>query len=69
MKTKYERLEVQKKSSKEQVEGLNQLLKTKDDEYATLKAELEAQWQHTEKASEKMEANRKMRISWLKGML
>ena len=32
MKTKYERLEVQKKSSKEQVEGLNQLLKTKEDE-------------------------------------
>jgi len=32
MKTKYERLEVQKKSLKEQVEGLNQLLKTKEDE-------------------------------------
>ncbi len=55
MKTKNEWLEVQKKSLEEQTEGLGQQLKVKDEEYAILKAELEAQWQHTEKMSEKTE--------------
>jgi len=37
------------------MEGLNAQLKNRDEEYATLKAELEAQWQNTEKTGERME--------------
>ncbi|CAA7262659.1 unnamed protein product [Cyclocybe aegerita] len=55
LKARYEGLQVEKARWEEQVEHVNGLLKTKEEEYATLKAELEAQWEHTEKAGEKME--------------
>ncbi|KAK7441809.1 hypothetical protein VKT23_016471 [Stygiomarasmius scandens] len=39
-----------------ELETIKQQLKTREDEYTTLKAELEAQWGHTESATEKIEA-------------
>lgn len=48
LQTKYENLQVQKTECEQQ-------LQFRDDEYATLKAELEAQWDRTAKASEQIE--------------
>lgn len=56
VKMKCEGLEVQKASWEEQLENVNQNLKTREEEYAILKSELEAQWQHTEHAGDKFEA-------------
>jgi uncharacterized protein (DUF3084 family) len=53
--TKYESLQVQKVECEEELEQVTQQLKFRDDEYTTLKAELEAQWDRTAKASEQME--------------
>ncbi|KAF8176272.1 hypothetical protein BJ912DRAFT_700513 [Pholiota molesta] len=61
VKMKCEGLEVQKASWEEELENVNQLLKTREEEYAVLKSELEAQWQHTEVAGEKVEALEKER--------
>ncbi|KDR78350.1 hypothetical protein GALMADRAFT_1315287, partial [Galerina marginata CBS 339.88] len=54
LKMKYEGLEVQKAGWEEQLEELRQQLKSRSDEHATLKTELEAQWEHTEKATDKI---------------
>ncbi|KAF8901009.1 hypothetical protein CPB84DRAFT_994909 [Gymnopilus junonius] len=54
LKMKYEGLEVQKAHCMEQLDEVRQQLKTRDEEYATLKSELEAQWEHTEKATDKI---------------
>ncbi|PPQ66147.1 hypothetical protein CVT26_010870 [Gymnopilus dilepis] len=54
LKMKYEGLEVSKANCVEQLEEARQQLRTRDEEYATLKAELEAQWEHTEKATDKI---------------
>jgi hypothetical protein len=56
LQTKYESLQVQKVEYEEEVKQVAQQLKFRDDEYTTLKAELEAQWDHTTKASEQIEA-------------
>ena len=56
LQTKYEILQVEKDKCDVELEQVNQQLKSRDDEYTVLKAELEAQWQHTEKASEKLDA-------------
>ena len=55
LQTKYESLQVLKVASEEELEQVTQQLKFRDDEYTTLKAELEAQWDHTAKASEQIE--------------
>ena len=54
--TKYEMLQVEKAKCDVELEQVNQQLKNRDDEYTVLKAELEAQWEHTAKASEQTEA-------------
>ncbi|PPQ70922.1 hypothetical protein CVT25_004766 [Psilocybe cyanescens] len=54
LKLKYEGLEVQKASWEEQLEELKKQQKTREEEFATLKTELEAQWEHTEKATDKI---------------
>ena len=54
LKLKCEGLEVQKASYEESLEEVRQQLKARDEEFATLKAELEAQWEHTEKATDKI---------------
>ncbi|KAF4612113.1 hypothetical protein D9613_003841 [Agrocybe pediades] len=54
LKLKSEGLEVQKTSLEEALEEVRQQLRTRDEEYETLKAELEAQWEHTEKATDKI---------------
>ncbi|KAF8797581.1 hypothetical protein BYT27DRAFT_7228940 [Phlegmacium glaucopus] len=56
LQTKYESLQVQKVECEEQLEQVTQQLKSRDDEYTTLKAELEAQWDRTAKASEQTQA-------------
>lgn len=55
VKTKHEGLEVQKVRLEEQLQEVNQQLSTRNDEYATLKTELEAQWGHTENAGTKVQ--------------
>lgn len=55
LQTKYESLQVQKAEREEELEQFNQQLKSQNDEYTMLKAELEAQWDHTAKAGEKIE--------------
>uniref|UniRef100_A0A8H7XXY7 Uncharacterized protein n=1 Tax=Psilocybe cubensis TaxID=181762 RepID=A0A8H7XXY7_PSICU len=54
LKLKCEGLEVQKANCEEQVEDLKKQQKARDEEFATLKNELEAQWEHTEKATDKI---------------
>ena len=56
LQTKYESLQVQKVEHEEALEQANQRIKFRDDEYAMLKAELEAQWDRTAKGSEQIEA-------------
>jgi hypothetical protein len=45
-----------KGSMSEDLDTLRDQMKARDEEYSMLRAELEAQWQHTEKASEKLDA-------------
>ncbi|TFK36501.1 hypothetical protein BDQ12DRAFT_242419 [Crucibulum laeve] len=58
---KVESAEVAKAALEEELESVKAQLKVKDDEYAILKNELEAQWEHTEGASEKISALEKGR--------
>jgi len=55
LQTKYENLQVEKDKCDMELEQVNQQLKFRDDEYMVLKAELEAQWERTVKASEQTE--------------
>ena len=55
LQTKYEILQVEKDKCDVELEQVNQQLKSRDDEYTVLKAELEAQWERTAKASEQTE--------------
>ena len=55
LQTKYEILQVEKDKCDVELEQVNQQLKIRDDEYTVLKAELEAQWERTVKASEQTE--------------
>ncbi|KAJ3773122.1 hypothetical protein FB446DRAFT_642254 [Lentinula raphanica] len=50
-------------------EKLRQQLKTTEDELTIMKNELEAQWGHSEKATEKIEALEKERDEWQKAQL
>lgn len=45
-----------KEATEVQLATIRQQLHTRDEEYMVLKAELEAQWEHTEKATEKIQA-------------
>ena len=54
-KTKHEGLEVQNTRLEEQLQEVNQQITTRNEEYATLKTELEAQWSHTESAGNKFQ--------------
>lgn len=56
LQMKYESLQVQKVECEEELEEANRQQKIRDDEYAMVKAELEAQWDRTAKASEQTEA-------------
>jgi len=55
VKMKYEGLGVQKARLEEQLQEVNQQLSTRNEEHATLKSELEAQWGHTESAGSKIQ--------------
>ena len=63
LQTKYESLQAQKVGCEEELEHANQQLKFRDEEYATLKAELEAQWDRTAKATEQFEALEKENVA------
>jgi hypothetical protein len=54
MKAKIEWVEVEKRGVEDQVEGLTLQLKTKEEESQVLKGEVEAQWERTEKISERV---------------
>ncbi|KAL0574759.1 hypothetical protein V5O48_007206 [Marasmius crinis-equi] len=51
-----ENAKAEKISLEGELEALKRQLKTREDEFATLKSELEAQWGHSEKATEKIDA-------------
>ena len=52
---RHEGLEVQEARLEERLQEVNQQLSTRNEEHATLKSELEAQWGHTESAGNKIE--------------
>jgi predicted nucleic acid-binding Zn-ribbon protein len=54
-KTKHGGFEMQKARLEGELQEINQQLLTRNDEYATLKTELEAQWSHTETAGSKIQ--------------
>ncbi|KAF5376080.1 hypothetical protein D9615_007716 [Tricholomella constricta] len=56
MMSKVQDLEADKTTLEAELENFKLQLNTRDEEYGVLKAELSAQWEHTEKASEKIEA-------------
>lgn len=53
--TKLDGTEAENVALRGELENVKQQLDTRDQEHALLKAELEAQWEHTEKATEKIE--------------
>lgn len=55
LKESVDRMNLEKENLKEELESVRQQLRTRDEEFGMLKKELEAQWQHTEKDSEKIE--------------
>ncbi|RXW20137.1 hypothetical protein EST38_g5713 [Candolleomyces aberdarensis] len=59
---KLEGVQAEKTSWEEDLEKARQQLKARDEEYDTLRAELEAQWSHTEQMSSKIEELEKEKI-------